>query len=246
MKKRLLTLISLPLILAIATACTSAAPTPVAAATATIEPVREVQDVTFNELFSSPDQYNGRDVVLTGFYFHGFETIVLSEKLEFTRFADGHLWPRVQMVWIEGSIPKGVYDQLYQQEMIGPLEHYGKLRIKGRLEHLEVTGFGNRYGHAGAFGAQIVSSEVELLPWSPLPLPDKSEGIITGSVTIGPLCPVEPCAEPIGDVYASRELLLRQEGREPIRIPLGPDGSFAATKIGPGTKGQPETASQAH
>ncbi|MEE9248960.1 MAG: hypothetical protein V3U79_09720 [Dehalococcoidia bacterium] len=157
--------VGLALVLMIAVSCGTAppttTPTPAPTATATIEPVREVQHVIFTELFSGPDQYNGRDVVLTGFYFHGFETIVLSERLEFMGFAEGHLWPRGQMVWIVGSIPKGVYDQLYQQEMIGPLERYGKLRIKGRFEH------GDRYGHAGGFSAQIVPSEVELLPWSP-------------------------------------------------------------------------------
>ncbi|MFQ5872936.1 MAG: hypothetical protein ACE5JL_03940 [Dehalococcoidia bacterium] len=79
-------------------------------------------------------------------------------------------------------------------------------------------------------GVRTVSGHTTMTPTpTPTPpLPDKSEGILTGSVTIGPLCPVEPCAEPLGDVYASRELLLRQEGRESIRIPLGPDGSFAA------------------
>ena len=60
------------------------------------------------------------------------------------------------------------------------------------------------------------------------PLPDKSEGILIGSVTIGPLCPVEPCPDPIPDVYASRELLLLREGRELIRLPLGPEGAFQA------------------
>ena len=49
-------------------------PTPVAASTLP-------QDVTLNELFSNPDQYNGKDIILTGFYFDGWETTVLSEGL---------------------------------------------------------------------------------------------------------------------------------------------------------------------
>ena len=52
-------------------------------------------------------------------------------------------------------------------------------------------------------------------------------GLLSGSVTIGPLCPIEPCAG-AGDVYSSRELVLRQPGGEPIRVPLQPDGSFEA------------------
>lgn len=58
--------------------------------------------------------------------------------------------------------------------------------------------------------------------------PDKSEGILMGSVTIGPLCPVEPCSDLPVDTYSSRELLLRQQGNEPIRIRLGSDGSYSA------------------
>jgi hypothetical protein len=137
-------------------------PTATALLTPTSTPA-EVQDVTFTDLFFSPDQYKGRDILLEGFYFHGFETIVLSERLEYSGYAQGHLWPRGQMVWIEGSIPREVYDQLSQQAMIGPIERYGKLRIKGRFE------YGERYGHGGGFTSQIVPSEVELLPWSPSP-----------------------------------------------------------------------------
>ena len=121
----------------------------------------EVQNVTFDELFSSPDQYNGRDILLEGFYFHGWETIVLSEKLEPTGRAEGHLWPQGQKIWIEGSIPEGIFDQLYQQEVLGPIERFGKLRIEGAFQ------YGAGYGHLGGYNAQIVPSEVVLLPRSP-------------------------------------------------------------------------------
>ena len=127
--------------------------------------------VTLDELFADPGQYNGTDILLEGFYFDGWETTVLSERLELTGQAEGHLWPRGRMVWIENNlILAEVYDQLYQQEMIGPLERYAKLRIRGRFEH------GGRYGHVGGFTAQIVPTEVELLPWSPAPQqPDHSD-----------------------------------------------------------------------
>ena len=88
----------------------------------------------------------------------------LSERLEPTGFSEGHLWPRGRMVWIENNlISEEIYDRLYKQDMIGPLERYGKIRIRGRFEH------GERYGHGGGFTAQIVPSEVELLAWSPDP-----------------------------------------------------------------------------
>ena len=123
-----------------------------------------IQGVTFDELFSRPDEYSGSEVVLTGFYFHGWETIVFSEKLEYTGRAEGHIWPQGQMCWIQDDlIPRDIYDQLDQQELIRPLERDGKLRIKGKFE------YGGRYGHLGGFTAQIVPSEVELLSWSPPP-----------------------------------------------------------------------------
>ena len=181
MKDWVLPLIGLALILVLAGGCASAASTPTSTKSPTLTPTQtptsimptattpierpgEVQDVAFSELFANPDRYNGRDIVLTGFYFNGFEITVLSEELEFTGSAEGRLWPRGQMVWIaDNLIPREVYDQLYQQELIGPIERYGKLRIKGRFD------YGERYGHLGSFSAQIVPLEVELLPWSPPP-----------------------------------------------------------------------------
>jgi len=65
-----------------------------------------------------------------------------------------------KMVWVEGEIPKEVYDKLYQQQMMGPLERYGKVRIKGKFE------YGAKYGHLGAYSTQIRPSEVEVLLWS--------------------------------------------------------------------------------
>ena len=68
------------------------------------------EEVTFDQLLSDPGQYNGKDIILTGFYFHGAETIVLSERLEPTGFSEGHLWPRGRMVWIEPTLQTG-YDR---------------------------------------------------------------------------------------------------------------------------------------
>ena len=68
--------------------------------TTTTEAVGGVQRLAFDELFARPDQYAGRDILLEGFYFHGWETVVLSERLEPTGFTEGHLWPRG---WIPGA-----------------------------------------------------------------------------------------------------------------------------------------------
>ena len=124
----------------------------------------EVQEVTFDQLCTNPDQYNSSYVTIEGFYFHGFEVIVLSDKLEYSGYAEGHLAPRGRMLWIEGEIPEEVHDQLYQQTMMGPEECYGKVRLKGKFE------YGGKYGHAGGYSSQIIPSEIELLEWSPVPM----------------------------------------------------------------------------
>ena len=121
----------------------------------------EVEEVTFDQLFADPDKYNSNEITIEGFYFHGFEVIVLSESLESSGYAQGHPIPEGKMVWVEGGIPQEVYDKLYQQQMMGPLEHYGKVRVKGKFE------YGAEYGHLGAYSAQIVPSEIEVLPWFP-------------------------------------------------------------------------------
>jgi len=55
------------------------------------------------------------------------------------------------------------------------------------------------------------------------------QGTISGKVTIGPLCPVEPCPNPRPDIYTSRQLILQPVSGNPTYIQLNPDGSFQAT-----------------
>jgi hypothetical protein len=48
-----------------------------------------------------------------------------------------------------------------------------------------------------------------------VPLPDGGTGNLTGTVSIGPLCPVEPCSisdEQIVAVYAARPIIITTEG----------------------------------
>ena len=108
------------------------------------------QEFSFEQWFSDPNQYNDQEITIDGYYFTGFEIIVLSENLYYTGYAQGHLWPTGRMLWIEGGIPLEIYDSLYQQEMIGPTERYGQIRIKGKFE------FGGEYGHLGQYNYQIV------------------------------------------------------------------------------------------
>ena len=121
----------------------------------------EVQEVTFEQLFLAPDQYSGKDIVIEGYYYQGWETIVLSEKLVYSGYAPGHLIPDGEMLWIEQGVPKEICDNAYQQQMMGPLERYGKVIMTGKFE------YGEKYGHVGGFDSQIIPLDVELVPWSP-------------------------------------------------------------------------------
>ena len=142
-----------------ATSTTGPAPTPFIVS---VDPTPGTQPVRLVDLLATPAGFNGATVDVEGFYFDGFETIVLAETLEASGLADGHLWPRGAMLWIEGNgIPREIYDQLHSQDMIGPVERYGKLRIVGMFEH------GGPYGHGGGFDTQIVPQEVTLLLWTP-------------------------------------------------------------------------------
>jgi hypothetical protein len=65
------------------------------------------------------------------------------------------------MIWVEGGIPKEVEDKLNQQQQMGPVELYGKVRMTGKFE------YGGKYGHLGGFDEQITPRETTILPWSP-------------------------------------------------------------------------------
>lgn len=57
------------------------------------------------------------------------------------------------------------------------------------------------------------------------PTPVRPMGTLSGTVRIGPLCPVEPCSSGINP-YVSRKLLLSQIGGSLTQVPLSEDGSF--------------------
>ena len=117
--------------------------------------------VNFEKLLSNPNQYNGKEIAIEGFIFLGFETMVLSEELKKSGYAEGHLIPGERMLWIEGGIPTDIHDKLYGQQTMGPSERYGKVLVKGIFQ------YGGQYGHLGAYEYQISPSEIQLLSWSP-------------------------------------------------------------------------------
>jgi hypothetical protein len=119
------------------------------------------EEVTFDQLLANPGQYGGKEIVLDGYYFASFETILIAEEMEYSGYAEGHLIPSGRLIWVDGGMPIEIYAQLYRQDMMGPEERYGKIRLTGRFE------YGGEYGHLGGFDYQINLEEAELLPWSP-------------------------------------------------------------------------------
>jgi hypothetical protein len=117
--------------------------------------------VTFDQLLSRPRHYNDKNITIEGFVFLGFETIVLSEELKPSGYAEGHLIPGGRMLWIEGNIPADVYNGFYEQHTMGPSERYGKVLATG------IFHYGGNYGHLGAFKYKISISEMQSLAWSP-------------------------------------------------------------------------------
>ena len=93
------------------------------------------KEVTFDQLFSNINAYNNKNIRIEGFYFQGWETIVLSERLELSGYAEEHFVPKGRMMWVSGGISKEVYDKLNQQQQMGPLERFGEVRITGKFEY---------------------------------------------------------------------------------------------------------------
>ena len=116
--------VSLSMIMGLTAGCSTGAPT-----------------VTFEQLFTTPGKYDGKQVIVEGFYFHGFESNVFGERLENSGLAEGHLWPKGRMLWLE-------------EGMMGPTERYGKLSVTGLFEH------GGKYGHLGQFEHRLTPSAV--------------------------------------------------------------------------------------
>lgn len=56
----------------------------------------------------------------------------------------------------------------------------------------------------------------------------EAQGIISGKVTVGPLCPVEPCPSPQPNPYSSLELVLQPKVGSSIFVKLNANGSFQA------------------
>ncbi|MDD4860284.1 MAG: hypothetical protein PHR56_08830, partial [Dehalococcoidales bacterium] len=133
--------------------------------------------VTFSQLISQANKYNGKIVTLEAFYFSGFEISALSESVGPASSGPWRIVPTGTLIWVEGGIPKEVYDKLYGQTATpsGYTERIGKLKITGKFET------GRKYGHLDSYDYKITITGAELLEWTP---PPAAGGISTGSLQI--------------------------------------------------------------
>jgi hypothetical protein len=119
-------------------------------------------DVMLDQLAAQPDKYIGKTVTVEGFYFAGFEIVVLCGELVPSDYYPGNLAPAGKLVWLEGSMPADIYSKLYLQSnnVTGYPAHYGKVKITGIFQ----TG---SFGHLNAYQYKITIKNAELLTWSP-------------------------------------------------------------------------------
>jgi len=121
------------------------------------------QEVSLEELFAEPEHYDGKDVIIEGFYYGAFEVNVLAERLVYLGLGEGPIVPIGGLIWIEGSIGRATIDSLYwrPEDATYPTEIFGKIRIEGKFE------YGEAYGHVGNYDYQITAVSTAALPWSP-------------------------------------------------------------------------------
>lgn len=123
----------------------------------------DTPQVTFGELFARPENYNEKNITIEGYFFQGWETIVFSEELDYFLSSQRALAPGGRMMWVEGGIPKDIYDRLHTQQSPGPEERFGRVKVTGTFR------YGGSYGHLGGFKAEIAPAKVTLLDWTPPP-----------------------------------------------------------------------------
>jgi hypothetical protein len=62
---------------------------------------------------------------------------------------------------------------------------------------------------------------------------DGGKGTVKGKITVGPLCPVEPCQDP-PDVLSARSVVFERAGHDDVAVRLATDGRYSVD-LEPGT-----------
>jgi hypothetical protein len=133
------------------------------------------KSISFSDLISQAEKYNGKTVTLEAFYFSGFEISALSETVGPSTSGPWRIVPKGTLIWVEGGLSQAVIDRLYRQTTSpsGYAEQIGKLKVTGKFE----TG---KFGHLDAYQYNITISSAEVLDWSPPPMaiPSQTESNI--------------------------------------------------------------------
>lgn len=121
--------------------------------------------ITFSQLISQAEKYNGNTVTFEAFYFSGFEISALSGSLGPSNDGIWRIIPSQPLIWVKGGISQEFHNKLSKQTTTpsGYAERFGKLKVTGTFET------GGQYGHLDAYEYQIDITSVELLEWSPPP-----------------------------------------------------------------------------
>ncbi|MDD4923375.1 MAG: hypothetical protein PHF74_00885 [Dehalococcoidales bacterium] len=127
--------------------------------TITTSPAR----TSFANLAANPESYNGKYIIIEGYWFSGFEIVTLAERLEASDFAEGNVQPAGIKIWISSGLSQEVSDKLYLQEnnATGYPAYYGKVELTGVLE------YGGEYGHLNSYSYLLTIYESLWIDWEP-------------------------------------------------------------------------------
>jgi hypothetical protein len=120
------------------------------------------ESVTFSELISQAQNYNGKTVTFEAFYFSGFEISALAESLGPALSNPSRITPQGTLIWTTG-LPSDIFEQLYVQTDTpsGYPEQFGKVLVTGTFET------GETYGHMNAYNYKLTITTAEVLDWTP-------------------------------------------------------------------------------
>jgi hypothetical protein len=123
------------------------------------ETTTAVSPVTFSQLTSEPDKYNNKVISIQGFWFDGFEIVVLAERPEPASYPVGNVQPAGTKIWVQGGLPEEVRRELVLQpdNPTGYPAHYRKVELTGTLE------YGSKYGHMDAYQYRLTIQSAKTL-----------------------------------------------------------------------------------
>jgi hypothetical protein len=120
-------------------------------------------NVFFENLKTDPAQYNGQTVTFTGYWYDGFEIVVVAEYIEPQPYWPGNYQPAGIKIWVQGGLPDDVSTRLYLQlnNPTGYPAHFGKVEVTGVFE------YGGNYGHMNAYKYLLHIQSARWIDWTP-------------------------------------------------------------------------------